>query len=34
MSFKDIKGQSKALGILEEDARHARLGSAYLFSGP
>jgi len=34
MSFKDIKGQAKALGILEEDAKHARLANAYLFSGP
>jgi len=34
MSFKDIKGQNRALGKLQEDIKHAHLASAYLFSGP
>jgi len=34
MSFKDIIGQDKAITILKEHIKHARLASAYLFSGP
>lgn len=34
MSFDSIKGQDKALAILREDIKQARLARAYLFSGP
>ena len=34
MSFKDIKGQDSALGILTEGIRRGRIFSNYLFAGP
>lgn len=34
MSFKEIKGQDKAINILKEQIKHSRLRSAYLFVGP
>lgn len=34
MSFEDIKGQDKAIGVLREDLRQSRLAHGYLFLGP
>lgn len=34
MSFKDIKGQDRAVDILKQHLKHKRLANAYLFSGP
>jgi DNA polymerase-3 subunit delta' len=34
MSFKDIKGQNKAIEVLKEHIKNSRLAASYLFSGP
>lgn len=34
MSFQDIKGQDKAIGLLREFMKQGRLASSYLFLGP
>lgn len=34
MSFKDIKGQEQALGIIKESIAKRRFGRGYLFTGP
>ncbi|MCK9604307.1 MAG: DNA polymerase III subunit delta' [Candidatus Omnitrophica bacterium] len=34
MSFRDIKGQDKAIQILKEHLKNSRLAKSYLFTGP